>query len=100
MTAPQPNASRTQKKLIDRIKSHPRVLALDGKTEGFAEWFVELKFGWKWGGDPMCPTHGFGTPTLTQAMKGIRLALPCDCNTCEKQRRATDALAKARGETP
>jgi hypothetical protein len=71
--------------LINRIKSHPRVLALEGREEGFEDWFVELHYGWRWAGD-MLPTHCFGAGTLSEAMREIRNAVPCYCEKCRESK--------------
>lgn len=65
---------------LDRLRSHERVAHVDREpTDG---WFITLRSGWKSAGDPLCPTHCFGAPTLTEALRDVRAALPCDCEQC------------------
>lgn len=77
--SPRPRAS-----LAEQLRAHPRVMALDVEpTDG---WFVTLHAGWKSASDPMVPVHCFGASTLTEAMRDVRAALPCDCDQCRSER--------------
>jgi hypothetical protein len=77
--SPRPHAS-----LAEVLRAHPRVEALE--VESTDGWFVTLHAGWKSASDPMVPVHCFGASTLTEAMRDVRAALPCDCDQCRRER--------------
>ncbi len=71
---------RRRAALLDRLRAHARVEDIEREpTDG---WFVTLKDGWKSANDPMVPVHCFGADTLTEAMREVNAALPCDCDQC------------------
>lgn len=70
---------------MERLKTHKRVQFLDGRADGFADWFVTLRPGWRWSGDPGDTVHCFGVATLAEAMREVRAAVLCDCDQCRRE---------------
>lgn len=85
---------QTPSKIHSTLLGHPRVEAVDVEdTDG---WFVTLRSGWKDSRDPVVPVHCFGASTLSEALREVRAAMPCDCEQCKRE----IALAKAKGPAP
>lgn len=82
----RPAATRTGTKLANQIKTDPRVYSLQGRREGFEDYFVELNVGWRDSHDPLAATHCFGVGTLTEALKRVRAAVACGCEECEREK--------------
>ncbi len=45
---------------------------------------VTLKPGWRFSTDPLVPTHVEGFDTVTEARRGVRQAVTCECAECTK----------------
>lgn len=51
-------------------------------SEGENGYWIILKPGWKWNGDPMGSVHAIHESTKRQAWK--QAIVPCDCQDCVK----------------
>ena len=53
---------------------------MDGRDQGFEDWFVTLRAGWHW--DGYIAEHAHGFTTLREALTAANKAQPCDCEEC------------------
>lgn len=60
-----------------------------GSGDGY---WISLKTGWKWAGDPLGAVHCIHEDTKTAAMRED--VMPCDCDDCRQE----TALRNARAE--
>jgi hypothetical protein len=67
-----------------RLRAHPRVWFVDGRDQGYEDWFITLRTGWHWNGYPAEHAHGF--TTLREALAAVEKAQPCDCEQCQEER--------------
>jgi hypothetical protein len=67
-----------------RLRAHPRVQFVDGRDQGFEDWFIYLQPGWHYAGDP--GSHAYGFTTLREALAAAETAQPCDCDECEREK--------------
>lgn len=81
-----PATQRTKSKLLAKLKADKRVYAVNGRREGYEDWFIELNAGWRDSDDPYDTVHCFGANTLTEAMKRLRKAIACDCDQCQREK--------------
>jgi hypothetical protein len=66
-----------------RLRTHPCVWFVDGRDQGFEDWFVTLHTGWHWDGYPAEHAHGF--TTLREALAAVEKVQPCDCEQCREE---------------
>lgn len=71
-----------------RLRAHPRVWFVDGRDQGFEDWFITLRPGWHV--EDSYGEHCFGESTLRECLSRVEAAKPCDCEQCQEE--------QARGE--
>ncbi len=47
-------------------------------------WWIELKYGWKNGDDPVGICHGIHEDTRREALAVLKYIVRCDCKECQK----------------
>jgi hypothetical protein len=67
-----------------RLRAHPRVWFVDGRDQGFEDWFITLRAGWHYEGDP--GSHAYGFTTLREALVAVERSESCDCEQCQQER--------------
>jgi hypothetical protein len=77
LTSMHVEAPHTMKNIKPQRVSSKHIASEYGDSDGY---WIDLKKGWKWSGDPVGCVHGIHEDTRRAAR--AETVLPCDCELC------------------
>lgn len=61
-----------------------KVMAVDDERSEGNSIIVTLRYGFRFSSDPLAPVHVEGSDTVREARAGIRNAILCTCDDCDR----------------